>query len=137
MASDDFKVWLDGLRRAGQLIEYILPAYRELKWEEVIQLGGDWTGAAMEGSVRALPGAGSPLVEFSFSGPVVATVEGETTSTWLVWLAAGSGANSTGVLPLGAAGNGVTEFPYMFRITPSGGDEAVLRGGIFTLIEQA
>lgn len=132
MSTEQFQPWLAALRSAGQLADPIPPATRGLKWEEPIEIEGDWTGAALEGSLRASPD-GSVLATFSLSGPVVA----DGVSTWIASLAAGSGSNSTGALPADADADGVERFACMFRLTPSGGDKDLLFGGMFTVLGNA
>src|SRR5688572_26000615 len=90
--------WLAALKAAnkGPLIAPELPsATRGMYWSTTIELPGDWTGAALTGTVRASPDASTALATFSVSGPSVAVG----TSTFTISLAAGTGANSTGVLP--------------------------------------
>lgn len=131
--STTFDDWLSALRAGGLLLDSIPPATRGLKWEEPVEVEGDWTGATLEGTVSVSPDAPTPLATMTVSGPVVASG----VSTWLVSLAAGTGANSTGALPDDDAGAGYVELPCMFRLTPSGGDQATLRGGLFTVIGKA
>ena len=125
--------WEQALRAAELWVANIPPATRGLKWDEPVAIEGDWTGATLEGTVSASPDAGVDLAEFSFTGPVVAEIAGVTTSTWMASLAAGTGTDSTGVLPDDDDVDGVETFPCMFRLTPSGGDEATVFGGYFTV----
>lgn len=130
-----FDDWLRRLAAAQLRVDGIPPAFRGLKWEEPVEIEGDWTGAALEGSVSIAPN-GLPVATFTITGPVVA----DGFSTWTASLASGTGANSTGKLWTDtgdADGDAVIELAAMFRLTPSGGAKAVLMGGVFTLMEQA
>ena len=128
----EFDGWLRELSAAGKGgVNARLPdATRGLAWSCPVELPGDWTGAALEGTISASPDAGSALATFTITGPVVAGG----TSTFTLALTSGTGANSTGVLPADGDGDGVAEFPYMLRLTPSGGAKDTLFGGIFPLI---
>lgn len=123
-----FEDWLRRLAAAQLLIEGIPPAFRGLKWEQPVEIEGDYNGAALEGSVSLTPGA-TPLVSFTMSGPVV--VAG--VSTWIASLSTVQTAALTG----DGDGDAIVELAAMFRLTPSGGTEAVLMGGVFTVMEQA
>ncbi len=121
--------WLASLRSAGMLADLsTAPATRGLKWEEPIEIDGDWTGASLEGSVSASPDGGT-LATFTITGPVVAS--GVSTFT------ASLSAAGTSALPTDTDANGKTELPCMFRLTPSGGDKDTLFGGIFIVVGQA
>lgn len=130
-----FEDWLRRLAVAELLVENVPPAFRAIKWEQPVEIEGNYTGAALEGSVSLAPNS-TPLAVFSFTGPVVAGGF----STWTASLAAGTGANSTGKLWTDAGdgdGNGLIELAMMLRLTPSGGSQDVLLGGVFTVMEQA
>lgn len=105
-------------------------ATRGLAWSAPVAIAGDWTGASLEGTISSSPDAESPLATFSVSGPVVA----DGWSTWTLSLAAGTGADSTGALPADVDQDGVVRLPFMVRITPDGGDQQLLFGGLFTVV---
>jgi hypothetical protein len=131
----NFELWLRRLAAAQLRVDSIPPAFNGLKWEEPIEIEGDWTGATLEGSVCIEPNA-TPLASFTITGPVVA----DGVSTWTASLAAGTGANSTGKLWSDAGdtdGDAVIELAAMFRLTPNGGSKSVLMGGVFSVLEQA
>lgn len=127
--------WLSTLRTAQKgpvtiATEGFPAATRGLAWATTVEIAGDWTDATLEGSIRESPDAVTELATFAVSAPSVA--DGYTTFT--ASLASGSGANSTGVLPSDSDLNGVVELPMMFRLTPAGGDEDTLFGGLFTVL---
>lgn len=123
-----FDDWLRRLAAAQLLVDPIPPAFRGLKWEQPVEIEGDYTGATLEGSVSLQPGA-SPLVSFTMSGPTVA--DGYST-----WVASLSGAQ-TAALTSDPDGDHIVRLAAMFRLTPSGAEEQVLMGGAFTVMEQA
>jgi hypothetical protein len=127
-----FIEWLRKLAEAQLLVDPIPPAFRGLKWEQPVEIDGDWTGAALEGSVSLEPGA-TPLDTFTITGPVVTGTGDDAVSTWTASL---SGAEVT-ALTADSDGDHIVQLAAMFRLTPSGGDEAVLMGGTFTVMEQA
>jgi hypothetical protein len=125
-----FDTWLRELARAGKGPLPLKGATRGLKWERPVELEGDWTGATLTAKVRQYPDAAAVLATCTVSGPVVAAG----VSTWMVSLAAGSGANSTGVLPADADLDGVEYFAFAIHLAPSGGDEDLLLGGALPVI---
>lgn len=130
----NFEPWLRRLAAAQLRVDSIPPAFRALKWQQPIEIDGDWTGSTLEGSLSLEPN-GAPIATFAITGPVVAGG----VSTWTASLAAGTGANSTGALFTAndSDGDGIVDLAAMFRLTPSGGSKAVLMGGVFTVLEQA
>lgn len=129
-----FPEWLATLRKAGKgpvaLADGWPVAVRGLEWELEVELPGDWTGATLAGTVSASPDAGTDLVEFAVTGP---SVSGGYTYFTLS-LASGTGADSTGALPGDGDASGEEEFPFMLRITPSGGYAETVCGGMFPVI---
>lgn len=121
--------WLRELKRARKG-GVRLHASRGRKHELVINLPGDWTGATLRGEVRASPDAGSVLATYSVTGPVV----GSGRSVFTCSLAAGTGSDSTGVLPPDSDMDGVAEFPVDLLLTPLGGTEELLLGFELSLI---
>lgn len=128
----EFPAWLAALKAAGLLIDNVPPATRGLKWEEPLEVEGNWTTAAVEGSIRAAPDSDTVLATFTFGSPSYDSGTGFT--TWLMSLASGNGANSTGVLPADADNDGTESFPFMVRLTPSGGAKDTLLGGLFPVM---
>lgn len=129
--STTFDDWLRhlGVARKGPL--RLPAATRGLAWSEPIRLSGDWTGATLAGAIRMAPDAsGAALASFTITGPVVAGGY----STFTASLAAGTGANSTGILPGDDDLDGAVELPFSFLITPSGGAQQLLVGGVFPLL---
>ena len=123
-----FDDWLRRLAAAELLIAPIPPAFRGLKWEQPVEIEGDYTGAALEGSLAGNPGA-TPLVDFTITGPVVA----DGVSSWTASLSEAE----TAALTADNDGDAIVELAAMFRLTPSGGTKAVLMGDTFTVLEQA
>jgi hypothetical protein len=126
-----FDEWLRQLALARKGPLRLPAATRGLAWSEPIRLSGDWTGATLAGAIRIGPDAtGAALATFAMTGPVVAGGH----STWTPSLAAGTGANSTGILPGDDDADGVVELPFSFLITPAGGAQQLLVGGVFPLL---
>jgi len=131
-----FDTWLARLAAGGKggsaLSASDIPlATRGLKWEMPIALAGNWTTATMSGSVSASPDATSALATFSFTSGSYDAGTGFT--TWTASLAAGTGEDSTGILPSDTDGDGVEYLPMMIRITPSGGSAQTLLGAAFAI----
>ncbi|TYC93055.1 hypothetical protein [Novosphingobium sp. BW1] len=96
-----------------------------------VSLPGDWTGATMRAEARLYPdAAGDPIATFAVVGPIL---DGDL-STWTLSLAAGSGADSTGAFPSDADLDGVERFAVDVLLTPSGGSEEILFGGVLPLL---
>lgn len=131
-----FDTWLAACAAAGKGgARWIWTAMRGFKYTAVIDLDGDWTGATMAAYVRQQPDAvGDPLVTFSVTGPVVATLGGVTTSAFTFELVAGTGANSTGILPADTDGDAVLDLPLFITITESGGSAELFAGGIMRVM---
>lgn len=128
-----FDTWLQTLAaggKGGSAISLKL-ATRGLKWEEDIELAGNWSTATLEGSISAAPDAPSPLATVSVASPVYDATDDVT--TWVVSLAAGTGSNSTGVLPSDTDGDGIEYLPVAFYLTPSGGSKELLFGAAYPL----
>lgn len=123
-----FEDWLRRLAAAQLLVDQIPPAFRGLAWSQPVDIEGDYTTAALEGSVSLSPGA-APLVSFTLTGPTLAN--GFT--TWIASLTAGQ----TTALIADTDGDAIVDLAAMFRLTPSGTNKAVLLGGVFTVMEQA
>lgn len=127
-----FDTWLASLAASNKAASGTLPvATRGLKWETDIEYDGSWADATLEGSISASPDAASPLVTITV-GAAVYDAEYDVT-TWPVSLAAGTGSNSTGILPTDTDGDGVEYLPIAFYITPSGGSKDLLFGAAFAL----
>lgn len=131
-----FDTWLAACHAAGKGgARWIWTATRGLAYTGVVDMDGDWTGATMAAYVRQQPdAAGDPLVEFTVTGPVVATVDGAPRSVFTFTLASGTGANSTGILPADDDGDGVVDLPLFVTITPSASSEQLYAGGIMRVI---
>lgn len=126
-----FDGWLSQLAGSGKGGFTLPAASRTRKYTVGVQIPGDFTGATMRAEVRAGPDAGgSALASFTVTGPVVAGGN----STFSLSLAAGSGANSTGVLPADAAGDGTVWLAVDVLLTPSGGTEELLFGAALPLV---
>lgn len=132
-----FDDWLQQLAAAGKGGALITdadmpPATRGLDWKlPSIVMTGNWTGAAIEGSISASPDASSPLLTFTVGSATYNAGTGQT--SWAVSLTA-SQVNS---LPADADGDGIEKFPTMFRITPSGGVKELLFGCLFSVVGKA
>lgn len=119
--------WLGQLAAAGKGPVPISDVVRGRAWQWGVNLDADFTGASLAGDVRAAPDAtGDPLATFTVTGPVV---EGGVTR-FTVSLNAGA----TAALPADGDGNGVEAWPYMLFLTPSGGTEELLIGGLLTMM---
>jgi hypothetical protein len=129
-----FEAWLTQLRLAGKGGAKLRGATRGRKYRLELRLDGDFTGAVLRSQIRASPDAAPVLAQFAVTGPTVVTVGPVTTSSFVAVLAAGSGANSTGILPADSGGDGYIELPVDFLLTPSGGDEELLFGAVLPLI---
>jgi hypothetical protein len=126
-----FDDWLRQLAIARKGPLRLPAATRGLAYSEPVRVAGDWTGATLAGAIRSGPdAAGAPLATFTIAGPVVA----DGFSTWTLALAAGSGANSTGGLPVDGDLDGVVELPFSLLITPLGLDQQLLVGGVFPVL---
>ena len=126
-----FEEWLDACTaaaRGGR--DLVWNAARGLAFSGAAVLDGDWTGAEMAGTLRAMPDSGGALGSFTVTGPVVTG----TTSTFIFTLAAGTGANSTGALPADVTGEGVAELALLLLLTPAGGTQDLFMGGTFRVL---
>lgn len=128
-----FDTWLQTLAaggKGGSAISLRL-ATRGLKWEESIEISGNWSTATLEGSISASPDATSPLATVFVGSPVYDA--GDDVTTWAVSLLSGTGSNTTGSLPSDTDGDGVEYLPAAFYLTPSGGAKELLFGAAFPL----
>lgn len=133
--STNFDTWLRELQQAQKGGIDLPAATRGLRWQEPIELEGNWTGATLAGVVRTAPdAAGDPLATFAITGPVVTPNGAGWLSTWTAVLVAGTVANSTGVLPADADFDGVERFPCSFLLTPLGGNQALLIGAALPVL---
>lgn len=123
-----FEEWLRKLGSSALLVDPIPPAFRGLKWQQPIEIEGDYTGATLEGSVSLEPGS-AVLATFSMSGPTVAAG----VSTWTASLSE----VQTSALTADSDRDFIVQLAAMFRLTPSGGNEAVLMAGTLFVMEQA
>ncbi len=129
-AHDD---WLRALAAAGKGPVAVPGATRGLAWTaRFILEGDDWSTAVLDGTVRIAPDSPTILATFAFSSGAYDAGANET--SWDASLLAGTGLNSTGSLPSDTEFDGVTEFPFMVRITPSGGDTDTLCGGLLPVV---
>ena len=119
-----FQTWLEslGTRKAD-----LPPCVRGLAVEHTLTYPGNVTTATLEGAVKASPDATSELATFTIGTP--SFTDGVT--TWTFGLAAGSGANSTGSLPVDGDGDGIEYFIYDLLLTLSGGTAERIAGGLF------
>lgn len=124
--------WLRELAAGGktELPGKIALATRGMYWSDIVEIEGEWTGSTLEGTVRSSPDAPTALVTFAVEGPTIA--DGYT--VFVISLAAGTGANSTGILPADSDENGEESFPFMLRFTPLGGEEELLVGGLLPVV---
>lgn len=133
----EFDDWLRQLAAAGKggsalSAKDIPAAIRGNAWSLILVLPGDFSAATISGTLRASPDASTALATLSFTALTYDAGTNKTTTTGS--LAAGTGANSTGILPADADGNGVLELPLAIYLTPSGGTNELLLGGKFTLL---
>lgn len=138
--STEFDTWLAELASAGKggsdlTDSDIPPATRGLAWSMPIVFAGNWTSATITGTISASPDAASPLATLSFD--TASYDSGLQETTWNASLASGTGSNSTGSLPADTDGDGVERFPLAVYLTPSGGTQMMLFGGLFTLLGKA
>ena len=126
-----FDPWLLALA-AGSKGGFVMEsASRTRRYVFGINAAADFTGATIRAQVRSAPdAAGSPLATFAVTGPVVAAG----ISTFTLELVAGSGANSTGILPADSTGDGVIYLPVDVLLTPLGGSEELLFGAALPLL---
>ena len=126
-----FDEWVRQLAAARKGPVTFPAASRGRAYATAITLNGDWTGATLRAEARLYPDAGgAPIVTFGVTGPVVASGA----STFTLTLAAGSGANSTGAFPADADLDGVEQFAVDVLLTPDGGTEDLLFGGVLPLL---
>jgi hypothetical protein len=133
----DFDNWLRELAQAGKggsaLSSVDIPAaVRGEAWAWPIFLEGNWTSATMEATIRSAPDAASVLATVSIGSASYDSGTGFT--SWAGSLAAGTGSNSTGSLPVDTDGSGEEKFPLALYMTPSGGTKMMILGGAFTLL---
>ena len=122
-----FDEWLRQLKLGNKGPVRLSLVTRGRKWEQSVSLVGDYTGATMRGEVRVSPDAvGSAEAEFTVTGPVVAG--GYSTFTLSLSTV------ETEALPSDGDADGVEFLPYDLLLTPSGGDEELLFGGVLPLI---
>ena len=126
-------IWLSELARALKGGVRLVPARRGSAYSQSVSLPGDYSDAAFRGQVRSSPDAsGDPLASFTFSTPAYGS---ETMRTILAFsLASGTGTNSTGALPADGDFDGVEEFPFDILMTPDGGTEELLFGGVLPVV---
>lgn len=128
-----WNVWLSELSRASKGGVRLVSARRGSAFSQAITLPGDYSAASFRGEVRANPDAsGTALAAFTFTTPTYDAGTGKTSVSFS--LAAGSGANSTGALPADGDFDGVEEFPFDILVTPSGGTEELLFGGVLPVV---
>lgn len=135
-----FDGWLRQLSAAGKggsalSLTDIPPATRGLAWSMPVRFAGDWSAGTIAGTIRAAPDAATALATISFTAGSYDSGTGFT--TWTASLASGTSADSTGVLPADTDGDGIEVFPMAIYLTPSGGSQELLFGGIFTLLGKA
>ena len=128
-----FDTWLQALAAGGKGGAGIKlkTATRGLKWEDDIEIAGNWSTATLEGSISASPDAASALATVTIGSPSYDSDDDVT--VWTVSLAAGTGSDSTGILPSDTDGDGVEYLPIAFYLTPSGGSKELLFGAAFPL----
>ena len=123
-----FNEWLNQLGRAGKGPLSLPPAIRGEAWSCPVELEGDWTGSSLTGAVRIAPDAPSVVVNFTISGPVF---DNDVTS---FILSLDGNQTDSPVIPSDVDADGVTQLPFLLRLTPSGGIEEPLLGGSFTVL---
>lgn len=122
-----YTAWLQSLAAANKGPVTLPTATRKLAYSHVIALTGpDYSGATITGQVRSSPDSDTILAAFTIG--TLAYSDGVTTVP--ISLAAGTGSNSTGVLPADSDLDGVEYFPFDFLMTPSGGAAERLFGGL-------
>lgn len=128
-----FETWLHELTLARKGGVRLSGIRRGSAWSQSIVISGDYSGATFRGSVKVAVDADDPaLASMTFGTPTYSAETGKTTVT--MSLAAGTGANSTGSLPSDSDGDGVEDFPFDVLMTPSGGTEELLFGGVLAVI---
>lgn len=124
--SDQWTAWKATLAAQQKGPLDLTPATRGQHYEITITYPGDVTTATLAGSVRSSPDSGTALAAFTIGAPAFASG----VTTWTVYLVAGTGAGSTGILPADTDGDGVEYFPYDFLITFAGESAERLFGGL-------
>lgn len=124
--SSQWDAWKATLAAQNKGPHDLAPATRGQYYEVAIAYPGDVTTATLTGSVRSSPDSGTALSVFTIGTPAFA----DGVTTWIVSLAAGTGAGSTGVLPADTDGNGVEYFLYDFLLQLSGESAERLFGGL-------
>lgn len=126
-----FDEWLRRLRAARKGPVEFQSASRGRLWKQAIRLPGNWTGATVRAQVRLYPDAPSaPLATCSVTGPFIEGL----TSVFVLQLAAGSGSNSTGAMPVDPDGSGAVDLAIDVLLTPAGGEEDLLFGGTLSVL---
>lgn len=120
-----YQTWLDALA-LGRQGGIIFPmATRQLIWEHSLRIeDADYSGSTFAAQVRAYPDSGTILATVTIG--TVAYTGGNTVVP--MTLAAGTGANSTGVLPADSDQDGVEYFPIDVLITTSGVTRRLIAG---------
>lgn len=126
-----FDEWLRSLRGDGKLAENIPAATRGLAWSEPVVIEGDWSTAALEGTLRLMPGDATAQATLTVGSGTYDAGADETT-----FVASLAGA-TTGGLPADDDFDGLSVFAMSLRLTPSGENKITLFGGAFILREIA
>lgn len=132
MANTPFDDWLAQLRRARKGGVALLPAVRYHAFKQPLRLPGDWSGTTFRGQVRRHPDSATLLASFSFTSPVFDPETGKTLVTFS--LAAGNGANSTGILDAPDDGSETAWFAFDVLATRPSEAEELLIGGTLPVI---
>lgn len=130
-----FDAWLRECAAAGKGgPDLVWRPTRGTAFSQSLLLQGNWTGATMRAQIEVQPDSPNALATFAVSGPSVTTVDGQTFTRFTFSLAAGSGGNSTGILPADADGDGLVSLALLIWLTPAGGVEDFFAGGIVTVL---
>lgn len=126
--STPFSEWLALLAQANKGPLILPPAIRQVAYNQQLVFNGDLTSAGFAGQVKASPDSTSVLVSFVFGTSTL--IGGKTYVPF--GLNSGTGANSTGALPVDGDFDGVEAFPFDILMT-FGGVTDRLVGGLLPL----
>jgi len=126
-----FDDWLRALAAAQKGPVTFPAASRGRTYSTTVSVQGNWTGSVLRAQARLYPDApGSPVATFAVSGPVISIVGGFAYSTFTLSLTS----TITAGLPSDVDLDGVERFAIDVLMTPAGGAEDLLFGGVLPLL---